>query len=56
MTPAQQAERMHLIRQMVSQNNIYFWAGRMLLDASRIRKRGRMKSSIAVASERQRIA
>ncbi|MDK9722988.1 MAG: trehalose-6-phosphate synthase [Rhodospirillales bacterium] len=45
-----QAERMHLMREMVSENNVYYWAGRMLLDASRIRKRGRIENSIAKAS------
>jgi trehalose 6-phosphate synthase len=49
MSPAQQAERMHLMREFVSENNVYFWAGRMLLDASRIRKRGRIESNIAMA-------
>jgi trehalose 6-phosphate synthase len=56
MSPAQQAERMHLMREFVSENNVYFWAGRMLLDASRIRKRGRIESGIAVASGRHRVA
>ncbi|MBF0166463.1 MAG: trehalose-6-phosphate synthase [Alphaproteobacteria bacterium] len=50
MAPGLQAERMHLMREMVSENNVYYWAGRMLLDASRIRKRGRIESSIAKAS------
>ncbi|CAA6603728.1 Trehalose-6-phosphate synthase [Rhodospirillaceae bacterium LM-1] len=45
----QQAERMHLMREMVSENNVYYWAGRMLLDASRIRKRERIESNIAKA-------
>jgi trehalose 6-phosphate synthase len=49
----QQAERMHLMREFVSENNVYLWAGRMLLDVARIRKRGRIESNIAAASERQ---
>jgi len=52
MPPDQQAERMHLMREFVSENNVFFWAGRMLLDASRIRKRGRIESNIAMASVR----
>ena len=45
-----QAERMQLMRELVSENNVYYWAGRMLLDASRIRKREQIESSIAAAS------
>jgi trehalose 6-phosphate synthase len=56
MSSVQQAERMHLMREFVSENNVYFWAGRMLLDAARIRKRERIDSSIAVASRGQNIA
>jgi len=49
MPPDQQAERLHLMRSLISENNIYYWAGRMLLDAARIRKRSRIESSIATA-------
>jgi trehalose 6-phosphate synthase len=42
------------MREFVSENNVYFWAGRMLLDASRIRKRGRIESNILAASRSQR--
>lgn len=45
----QQEERMLLMREMVAENNVYYWAGRMLLDASRIRKRERIESGIARA-------
>ncbi len=47
---------MHLMREFVSENDVYIWAGRMLLGASHIRKRGRIESNIAVASERHGIA
>jgi trehalose 6-phosphate synthase/phosphatase len=47
MTPDQQADRMRVMRDVVSENNIYYWAGRMLLDASRLRKRERIESSLA---------
>ncbi len=39
MPAEQRRERMKLMREMVGENNIYFWAGRMLLDAARMRKR-----------------
>jgi trehalose 6-phosphate synthase len=50
MTPSEQMERIRLMRDVVSESNIYSWAGRMLLDASRIRKRSRIESSIAEVS------
>jgi trehalose-6-phosphate synthase len=40
MTPDEQRERMRPMRQMVRDNNVYRWAGSMLLDAARLRKRG----------------
>ncbi|HVY12812.1 MAG TPA: trehalose-6-phosphate synthase, partial [Alphaproteobacteria bacterium] len=46
--PAQeQKERMHLLRDMVSDNNVYYWAARMLLDAAQLRKRSRIEQFIA---------
>lgn len=39
MAPDQRRDRMRLMREMVSENNIHFWAGRMLMDAARLRKR-----------------
>jgi len=32
-------ERMQLMRRTVKENNVYRWAGRMLMDAARIRQR-----------------
>jgi trehalose 6-phosphate synthase len=41
--PAQeQRERMRLMRQQVREQNVYRWAGRMLVDAARIRQRRRI--------------
>jgi len=41
--PAQeQRERMRLMRQQVREQNVYRWAGRMLIDAARIRQRRRI--------------
>jgi trehalose-6-phosphate synthase len=39
MPEAEQHERMKLMRAYVSTRNVYRWAGRMLLDASRLRKK-----------------
>ena len=47
MPAAQRCERMRLMREMVGENNIYFWAGRMLLDAARMRKRRHIERRIA---------
>ncbi|UVK37030.1 trehalose-6-phosphate synthase [Mesorhizobium sp. AR10] len=40
MSPDEQSERMRPMREMVRDNNVYRWAGSMLLDAARLRKRG----------------
>jgi trehalose 6-phosphate synthase len=40
----QRRERMHLMRRTVKENNIYRWAGRMLMDAARIRQRQALDS------------
>jgi trehalose 6-phosphate synthase len=42
MPEQEQRERMHLMRQQVREQNVYRWAGRMLLDAARIRQRQRI--------------
>jgi len=47
MPSEEQAERMHLKRQQVRDQNVYRWAGRMLIDADRIRQRRRI---LALAS------
>jgi trehalose 6-phosphate synthase len=39
MPKAEQKERMRLMREIVSDNNVFYWAARILLDAARIRKR-----------------
>ncbi len=46
----QRRERMHLMRALVSEHNIYFWAGRMLLQAARLRKRQRIEEQIVQVS------
>jgi trehalose 6-phosphate synthase len=40
-------ERMALMRRTVKENNVYRWAGRMLMDAGRIRQRQNLPSARA---------
>jgi trehalose-6-phosphate synthase len=47
MPPEEQGERMHLMRQQVRDQNVYRWAGRMLIDADRIRQRRRIQALAA---------
>lgn len=47
MDPDEQRDRMRLMRDIVSENNVFYWAGRMLLDGSRLRKRNRILTNIA---------
>jgi trehalose 6-phosphate synthase len=42
MSPEERSQRMRLMRHTVKQNNVFRWAGRMLMDASRIRQRERL--------------
>lgn len=49
MSPAEQRERMRLMREIVRLRNVYRWAGQMLLDAADLRKRKRI---IQIASRR----
>ena len=42
MGPDEQRERMRRMREIVRDNNVYRWAGSMLLDAARLRKRGEL--------------
>ncbi|MBI4985037.1 MAG: trehalose-6-phosphate synthase [Rhodocyclales bacterium] len=42
MAPAEQRDRMRLMRGLVGEFNVYRWAGRMLLDAALMRRRGRL--------------
>ncbi len=44
--PDQRRERMRLMRGLVSEHNVYFWAARMLLTAARLRKRARIQAQI----------
>ncbi len=46
MPDIEQRERMRSMRSLVKDFNIYRWAGRMLLDAARLRQRERIRSKI----------
>lgn len=44
MSRQERRERMQLMRRTVKENNAYRWAGRMLMDAARIRQRQSLAS------------
>jgi trehalose 6-phosphate synthase/phosphatase len=46
----QRRQRMHLMRRTIKENNVYTWAGRMLMDAARIRQRQALSLGQDVAS------
>jgi trehalose 6-phosphate synthase len=48
MPPAQQAERMRAMRRLVSEFNVFRWAGRMLVDAGRVRQQGRLSDRLTM--------
>ena len=47
MSPTEQHERMRALRAQVAEFNVYRWAGRMLLDATRLRQRARLQVRLA---------
>ena len=47
MPPAEQEDRMRSMRALVGDFNVYRWAGRMLLDATRLRRSDRLASRLA---------
>jgi trehalose 6-phosphate synthase len=47
MSGAEQEERMRSMRTLVSEFNVYRWAGRMLLDATTLRRRDRLTTRLA---------
>ncbi len=50
MPAAEQRDRMRLMRGLISEFNVFRWAGRMLLDAATLRRRGRLlKKPVASA-------
>jgi trehalose 6-phosphate synthase len=44
----QQAERMRAMRRLVSERNVYRWAGQMLADAGRLRQKGRLSDRLTL--------
>ena len=42
MEESEQRERMRVMREQVKARNVYRWAGQMLLDAARLRKKQRI--------------
>jgi trehalose 6-phosphate synthase len=46
MAPLEQQQRMQRMREIVRDNNVYRWAGSMLLDAARLRKRGEIDRAV----------
>jgi trehalose 6-phosphate synthase len=48
MPAPEQAERMRAMRALVSEFNVYRWAGKMLSDAARLRQRGRLTDRLSL--------
>ena len=46
MSPDEQRERMRSMRTFVAEFNVYRWAGRMLVDAARVRRRFRLRGRL----------
>jgi trehalose-6-phosphate synthase len=51
----QRRERMQLMRRTVKENNVYRWAGRMLMDAARVRQRQALAKREGNSLARQRM-
>jgi trehalose 6-phosphate synthase len=47
MSPEEQRERMRAMRAFLAEFNVYRWAGRMLVDAARLRRRERLSGRLA---------
>ncbi|MEW5739951.1 MAG: trehalose-6-phosphate synthase [Myxococcota bacterium] len=47
MSPEEQRERMRSLRRLVSEFNVYRWAGRMLVDAAELRRRERLTGRLS---------
>lgn len=52
MTPGEQRARMRVMRGLIQEFNVYRWAGRMLLDAAGMRRRGRLLDRHAAPESR----
>ena len=47
MSPEEQGDRMRSMRNFLSEFNVYRWAGRMLVDAARLRGRDRLTDRLS---------
>ena len=56
MSVAEQRERMQSMRRMVSEFNVYRWAGRMLVDAAELRRRERLTGRWSASGALRRFA
>jgi trehalose 6-phosphate synthase len=54
MPDAEQRERMRSMRRLVSEFNVYRWAGRMLVDAAELRRKERMSGRFAAFGDASR--
>jgi trehalose 6-phosphate synthase len=45
MPMAEQRDRMRIMRGLIREFNVYRWAGRMLLDAAGMRRRGKLREA-----------
>ena len=55
MSPDEQGDRMRAMRAFVAEFNVYRWAGRMLVDAARLRRRERLAGRLGRAGEAARV-
>ena len=55
MAGTEQRARMRSMRGLVQEFNVYRWAGRMLMDAARMRQRARLERQVGVRDGRMRI-
>ncbi|MDD3182327.1 MAG: trehalose-6-phosphate synthase [Alphaproteobacteria bacterium] len=53
MPPEEQTDRMRLLREMIRDNNVYYWAAHILMDAAQLRKRANLESFISETSEQK---
>jgi trehalose 6-phosphate synthase len=54
MNSAEQRTRMRLMRGLIQDFNVYRWAGRMLMDAAAMRRRGRLPDVVAAGARERR--
>jgi trehalose 6-phosphate synthase len=56
MSPKEQAQRMRIMRSHLAEFNVYRWAGRMLMDAARLRQRERVNKLLGAPSVSRKAA